>query len=154
MYSNDYIGRPEEPFFHREPDELTDVGAIVEKWRAHANMTVEELVEEANEYNPLYDQRITIRDYWSFVRGKRRITNYQLRTVAKALKTTLHILTHYPPGQVPKDERPSKRSNAVIAVVKPTILRRPAKKTERSYDPDEAARLLAGKFSKVTRLKH
>ncbi len=154
MYSNDYIGRPEEPFLTRDPNELTDVGRIVEKWRVHRSMTVEDLVKAANDYNPLYDQRIKKKDYQSFIRGTRRITDLQLRTIAKALKTTVHILTHYAPDKVPKSERVDKRKPDVIVVHKrPTQATPKPKPVQSDYDPDEAARLLAQKFGKVTRIR-
>lgn len=157
MYENDYIGRPEEPFFHRNPNELSDVGRIVEKWRVHRSMTIDDLVKAANDCNPLYDQRIKKRDYQSFIRGTRRITDIQLRTIARALKTTVHILTHYPPDKVPKSERVDRRKRDVIVVHKPPKQASPKPKPAQAhsdYDPDEAARLLAEKFGKVTRLKH
>lgn len=157
MYSNDYIGRPEEPFFHRDPDELSDVGRIVEKWRVHRSMTVEDLVKAANDYNPLFDQRIKKKDYQLFICGTRRISDLQLRTIAKALKTTVHILTHYAPDKVPKSESVDNSKPKVITTCRPPKQAKPKPKpasVQRDYDPDEAARLLAEKFGKVTRLKH
>lgn len=156
MYSNDYIGRPEEPFLTRDPSELTDVGRTVEKWRVHRSMTVDDLVKSANDYNPLYDQRIKKKDYQSFIRGTRRITDLQLRTIARALKTTVHILTHYAPDKVPKSERVDRRRTDVIVVHKTPkqVPPKPKPKPVQSdYDPEEAARLLAQKFGKVTRIK-
>jgi len=155
MYGNGYIARPEEPYLRKKSYELSNVGIIVEKWRRLASLTIDELPDAANRFNPLRDQRITAKDYRAFIHGRRRLSSLQLRTIAKALNTTVYIMMHYPPDKVP-DKKHDETTKSVIVVSSPKREQSPTVKkqpSQRAYDPDDAARLLAKKFGKVKRFK-
>lgn len=155
MYENSYVGLPGDKYRHKSPNELTDVGIRTERWRKSAGLKVAEVVVQAN--NTLVrNQNITAKDYWAFVRGQRRITDSQIRAIAKVHGVTVHVMTHYSPGHVP--EEPIR-----LRVVPSIKVNEPAKRTERRkreqgrpktspapspkpYDADEAARLLSKKF--------
>lgn len=161
MHENDYIGRPEEKLRHKDPNELTDVGRRVESWRERTGLKVKELVLEASNMLP-EGQGLDPKDYWAFVRGQRRITDSQIRAIARTLGTTVHIMTHYLPWQVPEDEEvPEPRH--VIRVDEPTERAKRKRKaqgtpkpkpTSEPYDPEKAAKLLSAKFGdRVKRAK-
>ena len=165
MHENDYIGRPEDKFRAKEPDELTDVGRHVEGWREHRGLKVGEVVRLANEMLP-GGQSVDAKDYWAFVRGQRRITDAQIRAIAKSLDTTVHIMTHYLPGYVPESEQsglPEQMPTIRIhASAERAERRRKAKGTPKPrpvsapepYDADTAAKLLAERFGdRVKRAK-
>ncbi len=165
MYENSYLGLPGEKYRHKSPNELTSVGFRTERWRKEAGLKVADVVAKANDIL-VRDQRISSDDYWAFVCGQRRVNDVQIRSIAKVLGVTVHVMTHYLPGRVPKDDAAERTRRA------PTIkVNEPARRTERKrkaqgqpkakpksvprpYDADEAARLLAKKFgNKVKRNK-
>ena len=163
MYENSYVGRPGERYKKKAPDELTDVGHRVERWRKQAGLEVKSLVRLTNDMLS-EGQHIDAKDYWAFVRGQRRITDNQIRMIAKVLGTTVHIMTHYSPGQVPEDEIKSKHKSViqVHASAERALRKKKAQGTPKPkpkpapkpYDPDEAATLLATKFgNRVKRTK-
>lgn len=164
MYENSYVGLPGERLRHKSPQELTDVGIRVERWRKNSDLKVAELVIKVNE--KLADnERIDSQTYWEYVRGQSRITNNQIRAIAKVLGTTVHALTHYSPGQVPKEDSVSAKPPALIKVdasVERAARRKSAKgkrkekdpSSRQQYDADEAARMLSEKYGdRVRRLK-
>lgn len=155
MYENSYMGRPGEKYRRKSPNELTDIGLRVERWRKGANLEVKVLLKSANDLL-VEDARLDAKEYWDFLRGKHRITNDQIRAIAKALGTTVHIMTHYSPGEVPDGEESSeprkvisvhpsaervKRKRKAQGTPKPKPVPEP-----RPYDAEEAARLLAKRF--------
>lgn len=156
MYDNGYLGNPEEKYWHKSQDELTSVGIRVERWRKKAQLDVDGLVEQANEML-VREQRMDADTYWEFVRGQRRISNSQIRAIAKALGVTVYVMTHYSPGRVPEGGLPKAKK---VPAIKVNEVAKRAERRKRSqgaprpkpaprrpqYDADEAARRLAEKF--------
>ena len=160
MYENDYMGRPEEKY-RRGPNDLTGVGIRVERWRAHAGLKPDDFMERVNERLGEMEQ-LDVKTYRRFLRGKTRISDRQIRAIAKALGTTLHIMTRYSPGEIPKEEERPKPPKVIS--ISPAAERaerkRKAQGTPRPkpvkppapYDADAAAQLLARKYgNKVKR---
>lgn len=148
----------------RPPNELTDVGIRVERWRKKAGLGVSGLVAAANEMLAP-DGRLDTKAYWAFVRGQSRITESQIRAVARSLGTTVHVMTYYSPGHVPEEERAGGAKGAQTIKIHASAERAERKwKTQgtpkpkprpapRPYDADEAARLLTEKYGdKVRRM--
>ena len=173
MYDNEYLGQPDDNVRRKFPEELSSVGALVERWRKKAGVSVDKLCERVRlNLGP----RCTFNEntYMEFVRGNIRIDTEEIRTVAAVLGTTVHNMTHFRPGQEPtKKERPKQESLVILSYPESekkgtrrqksvqksgsksehNKISKPASDTK-PYDADEAARLLAQKFGdKVIRAK-
>lgn len=166
MYENAYIGRPEEKYRHKDPNELSPVGKRVERWREEAGLKVKEVVRLANEILS-QGSRIDAKLYWAFLRGNERLTVYQVRAIAKVFGVSVYVMTHNSPEDLVDTKKPKPKTIKIDSPRK-TGGMTPSKKTVRTqrvtgksaggtkkpvpYDADAAAKLLAKKF-KVSRSK-
>lgn len=156
MYENEYVGLPEERVRKKGQNELTEFGIRTNRWREHANLTVEETVRLVSKRLAKTGEGFSSKDYWGFVRGQIRLTSNQIRALAHILGTTPYDLTHRTPNEVPEKEEPKPepqtievhrpRKKKVPKVESLEVAPRKSIGEERPYDSDEAARLLAKRF--------
>ena len=134
-YENSYLGSQLE--LERQSDGgLTSVGNRVEAWRRYAAVDVDTLCELA---------KIDRQTYEDFLVGNLRLSQKEIRAIAKELGTSVNIMTHYLPGHVPDEalgvgEAPQLKTIKVRPAHSPAMTTiKGAKAAQRSRPRKEAA---------------